>query len=1156
MSVRSALVVRSIIAVAIGALLAPVVASPASALEDPEVDPLSIPIVPSDAQSTPTIIRIDGTGSVVIEYGDEQELPRSGCYGNDIGTGVGSSGGTTACIGEPSLVDPTQTQLTVGTTADFLASNGADHLSALGWIMREAVESIAALYDLPYDGRVARYAGDQVRAYMVARIVDILDKSLYGEELTADEQITLDYLNANFLKTDQKIARWAQQEHQAYLAQGCGYTPAPAPSYVTQPVALPQSHVDWCNRRHTPLENAFVFAGPMPSAEHFQAWGLYRHAAELGLDRLSSPEMQDSLGDTYRSVLALAGLGAVAGGAVVAGAAIGGSVAASTAIAGAIGSATAMSTFGISTSAAATAVATVGTIAGVSVVATVILAVVVTAIAIWQLVEYEEVGAQLAQRVKDADKAAEPFGLDEIRDEFIGKQLREGLSGANLPPYRTSASIARIVELVTGVTTAKYSGVYQPDPDELWSDNATTDDDFRFFITDSSGSRVADVLEIPVGDVDTTVRFSKGWMVVDAGEGEKPALEFGYVDPDGANVLVTRAPASVGGFNVSVATGTDPLESESRDTLEFLDRNGELVTVQLVGQSTSGLGGPLPSAVGPLTPGRTVILRPNPVDENGAFDLERFVTGYEYTWTVQRFDDENGTWLDVGEPIPGYDARFIPADPGQYRAGVRMLDTDPSDGIDEDVWGLVDFEVRPPDIGVLSLELADDGIDRLQLSAQLEAEVPSDDFTLTVQWPDSVGGAAGPTSTVELECLTVDPLSCTTVDTDNFPELRDALAYTLPLDADTTDPVEVTITDRFGAGLTRTFPIGDPTRPSLAPPRTSPGPDQPGLVAFDREMTTVQVPVQVEADPNYELARIVPGAGPELKTFGVVDPADGTPKSLVQFLDGAVTVSTGFDTANDEWVLDFRVTAGLDDLGATTFPVVVQQSTGTRVTLPLTVDLVPSAGDRFRAAVANEIDPLDLGVDSVPVLVPYIMGGQDEWGDYEGDLCVRVREVAFPESIERCAPVEEYLDADGRLAPIAFRDFDPDGLDTGGYEVTARIPDAERSDATPFRVGFFLESGPPTVDSIAWDRKAAAVRFAVTPYDADAPIAAYECRLDGEVVACPDAASGTWSGANLTAGSYTFELSVTDAAGNYTTASTSFELKKDPKPKTPKPPRL
>ena len=96
-------------------------------------------------------------------------------------------------------------------------------------------------------------------------------------------------------------------------------------------------------------------------------------------------------------------------------------------------------------------------------------------------------------------------------------------------------------------------------------------------------------------------------------------------------------------------------------------------------------------------------------------------------------------------PATSYDTRFIPTEVGSYRSSVRMHDIDPLDGIDDDVWGLVEFDVVPPAVDILSLELADDGSEELQISAQLGAQVPSNDYTLTVQWPGTVTGAAGPT---------------------------------------------------------------------------------------------------------------------------------------------------------------------------------------------------------------------------------------------------------------------------------------------------------------------------------------------------------------------------------------------------------------------------
>ena len=198
-----------------------------------------------------------------------------------------------------------------------------------------------------------------------------------------------------------------------------------------------------------------------------------------------------------------------------------------------------------------------------------------------------------------------------------------------------------------------------------------------------------------------------------------------------------------------------------------------------------------------------------------------------------------------------------------------------------------------------------------------------------------------------------------------------------------------------------------------------------------------------------------------------------------------------------------------------------------RTTLPLTIDFVPSAGDRFRGAIAESIDPPGSAVDTVPVMVPYVMGGKDEWGDYTGDLCVSLSYTDLPPvPVVQCAPIATMLDADGRLKPISFPEFDPDGLSTGRYEVSAWIPGAERADDTPITVGFRLQSGPPTIGGFTWDRNATAVRFSVTPFSAAAPITGYACRVDGSPVDCPDAASGSWSGA-LAAGAHTFELAVT-----------------------------
>ncbi|MGW9632238.1 hypothetical protein ACWGST_16195 [Agromyces sp. NPDC055520] len=1149
MSPRFLSVPRLVVMIAAAALVAPLAISPAAA------DPLP----PDDATGTTTIYfdpdqtsSITVTSSGVFELSGDLDVVRSQCI---------DGGANSVCVGAQSSSDPFAEPLVVGgSVSGFAADDEGGAAEALGWIIQEGVDAITALYDLPADGRVQRLAGDQLRAYVLMRILDVLDRSLYGVELTPNEQVTLDYVNRQVLGSDRKIAQYAADEFATFQALECGYTPPAAPAFITTPVTLPKEVVDWCARRHTVLESAFVFAPPQPSADAFQAWGMYRHAADLGLDRLSTSGYGDAIADVQRAYGALAGA-AIAGGAAAAAAAAAGAAAG---VAGA--STTALGTVfaGVFPHAAWGSALVPATAAGAaaSVVAVVILAIVVTVVASIQLDEHEQVGIKIAERLKDAKEASDPFFLDDIRAQYAGLELREGMTPENQPPYRADASVARIMDLIVAKTSDTINGAYIPDVDALWTPNATTAQDYRFLVMDGSTPHVEDSITVPMlGDDETTVRFSRDWMIVDEGDGEKPALEFRYVDNAGRETTASRvpaaegAPAPDGGFSVARRGPDGMLVAERTSTIHYIDGNGNSVSVALVPPTVPKVGGVRPSAVGPLTPGRTVILRPNPVAPDGTFD-GLHETGFTYTWNVKRVDPATGALVEAVPEVTSYDTRFKPAELGDYRAVVRAHDTDPADGTVPDSWGVVDFRISAPATEAAELQLHDDGTDGLRISAQLGAAVPSDDFTIDVEWPGSVLGEPGERSSLDLECHTVDPMSCSTVKTDLFPDMKAELSHTLAATADLNRGVTVTITDRYGSATTQKFAIDDPARPTLAPPREAPGPDQPGVVVFDRVHSAVQIPVQVTADPNYELARLVPGTGGLPTSFGIVDPADDTPKSSVPFLGGAVRLTTGFDAVNNEWVLDLRVTAGLDDLGTTTFPVVIQQVTGARTMMPLTVDLVPASGDRFRAAVANEIDVNDIAVDSVPQLVPYVMGGRDEWGDYAGDLCVSLTYTEFPTApVEHCGPVSDLLDANGKLTAISYPSFDADGLDTGRYEVTAHIPDAEHADATPFTVSFRLMSGPPTIGAFTWDKGKNAVRFTTTPFSAAAPITGYECRLDGQSVACPDATAGIWVAPALTQGTHRFDVSVTDAAGNYTTDGFEFTLKKATKVKPTKPPK-
>lgn len=1133
---------------AIGALVAPIVATPAAGAEDDVIIiPTTVPLITQSTEPSFIFIQGDGAIDITVPVG-ESIAPQC----------VPINGNIVTCIGAPSTRDPLE-DTGVGGLSDFLASDSGDHVGALAWIIREAVDAIAVLYDVPNDGRVERYAGDEVRGYVISRVIDIFDRSLYGVPLTPDEQKTFDYFTDVFLKTDRAVAQFAQDEYSRFMSNECGYRPPAAPAFVTDPVVLPQAVIDWCSRPRTSLQNAFVFAPPIPSAAEFQAWGVYRNADALGLGSLTTGSLQQNLVDAQNAAYQIGAIGTVAGAALAGGAAAalaGGSAAAASAIAGAVAPFAGSSVFVFSTvpgvagsSVVVGSVTASAAAAAATVVAVVVLAIVVTAVAIVQLVAYEEVGRTVSANLANALASRDPFGLDGRRAEFAGLELRENLPEDNLPAYRSPNALARILGTVVDVTSARYGGVYVSDATGLWANNATTPSDVSFVVTDANGTRTTSSIVVPVSGINTTVRFNDGWIITDSGAGERAALSFPYITPGGQPALASRTAFSGTGFTVSELQDDGRLVPSNVDSITYLDEDGAPVTVSLLGASTSGLAGPTPSAVGPMTPGRTVILRPNPVAIDGSFDLDRFTTGYDYIWNIVRHDPGTNSWIEVAT-AENYDARFIPQEIGAYRASVLMRDTDASDGIDDDVWGSVNFAVTAPEVQITSLSLDDDGVDALRVSLQLTAAVPQNDYTVAITWPGSVDGGAPVTTTLQLPCITVDPLSCSTVNTALFPEFDDRLSYTLPHDAALSQGVIVSITDRFGGGLTQRFLIDDSSRPVAIAPGTSPDPSQPGIVTFAPEMTTLQVPVGYGVNPNYDIARLQPGTGELPTTFGLVDPATNTPVNSIELPGGGARASVAYDATLDAWFLSIRVTATAAEVGRTVVPLVVQQANGARTVVPLTLDLVPASGDRFRGAIASNAN--EFAVEALPILIPYVMGGKAEWGEYDSEVCVSLEFTNFPtDPIERCGPVADLLDTDGTFAPIDFRHFLPEGLRAGRYEVAVSVPGSDRADSTPIVSTFLLSVGPPTLSEIVWNPVTGTVSFTAEPVSSEFPIESVECRLDDVVVDCGDAARGTWPG-GLPVGQKTFSVEVSAVGGNYTRGSVTFEVLDavDPQPGT------
>ena len=107
-------------------------------------------------------------------------------------------------------------------------------------------------YDLPNDERIARYARPQLRSYLLQRLLDIMDRKVYGVPLTETEQRALAFLESELLEDDRILAEAAYGEFQKWQNQECTYAPPAAPASVEEPVIMPEKVQSWCNHASTP----------------------------------------------------------------------------------------------------------------------------------------------------------------------------------------------------------------------------------------------------------------------------------------------------------------------------------------------------------------------------------------------------------------------------------------------------------------------------------------------------------------------------------------------------------------------------------------------------------------------------------------------------------------------------------------------------------------------------------------------------------------------------------------------------------------------------------------------------------------------------------------------------------------------------------------
>lgn len=1041
-------------------------------------------------------------------------------------------------------------------TAPFIISGPGDRSGipgydqAMGWLVDEALETLPGLLDIPDDRRLDAYGRPQVHAYVHARLIAIIDRYVFGLPLTDQETRVIEFVNRQLADDDKARAEAAWQEYQKFTNNNCAYAPPTAPSWVpvSERMGLPSAVSSRCRTAQSPLIGAFDFLPPVPSVEHFRAWGAYRTEITKGLSSAQGIAVRDQIADATRGIAFFLAIGTALAAAGITSALVGASAAAALAVSTAIGSMGVIK--GSALVAAGVGAATVGSIAAFGVVATVLIAAIILGVAIWQLVEADQIGRTLNDELKAARTLVDPLGLDELRQTYTGQPYRS--YGTNFPLHHGRDVSARLMKLVVEGDSIRENGTLRPLSTNIWTPNGTTTNDYRFRV---GGGSAFSQIRIDQPDGDLTVRFSKGWMITSkVGSLPTAALSFTYVNPQGQKVQVSRAPVTSahpqGGF-ILLPLGDTVVDAQFSETLTFndADSSGAPTTVRLVPEGTLDPGSIYPAAVGALIPTRPVLLRPNPVNAQGAFELSAFTTGYDFTWTVERVDPATETW-EVVHTANTYGTRFIPDEVGRYRATVVMQQAvvDPPPAVS----GLVEFDVSPPPIVIEQLELVDDGNDSAHIDIRVGEDLLEDDIDIEVRWPGLIGSdEPGPVTTASLYCggFPGDSMCNTGYVSGIRPAGLEFPDY--PALTDVGRGVEIIVRNSWGATETRRLSFDNPDRPRIVAP-ANPSP----LVGFAGTTTHVQRVAGRPGSTRFAQVELTQ-TGPLPTGASLYDPNTGQFAFGVQLWEDSSATLTLTRFPGELYELNINGVVGTDRIGTHVFPIVILANDNgvmRRTAHILVLDVVPAENDLYRAVVANPVSALNGEVTELPPFPPVLLGGRADT-PYVGDLCMRLYNPAGPPPDYACDDAATYFPENGEVLPFPFARFLPDGFPAGTpHRLEIYADNSDLASTEEYSLSFFMATGPPTIGELSWNPTNTTLRLAASTANPAIEIASITCRLDGQVLnPCFDLDGGNLSVPGLASGLRDLEVTVTDSRGNYVVRSLEFRMP-TPAPSAPRSP--
>ncbi|MBU2695581.1 hypothetical protein [Pimelobacter sp. 30-1] len=749
------------------------------------------------------------------------------------------------CLGtSDQLVYPDDTQLGPITITDAPTQESGLPGSDLDWIIDDAVSSVARTHGVRADDLVRSYARPEIRAFVAMRINSILDKKLYGEPMSPQEDRAYVALEEIYKAKLVAKSKRALREYDLWSANPCGYpVPAPPPGlpYVANDVAASQACLP------NQLVQAFKLINNTPPVEVFDAWASYRNPSPL-VAHGSDPEVVRMLGDTMDNYVTLGSLGAAL------------------AVGGATGTAiTALNLALIhiwyceaSTNGVITWTLASGGVA--SVVAAVVIAALVAAIAIWKIVEDAKPGIELRRRVTGAVANDDPFGIEASQADYAGLDYASD-DGPQDPADPAKKALIHQEDFNRQLASNTYEwmmfdgdGELVPDPLTGWNEaGTTTEGDLK--LTDDGNGTVYDPLVVlaPDGTRDRTgkqvsgyrVKVARGWLLVATqylGEPPtnvyEPRTSLRYRTPSGGSAMVSLwRDLNPGGSAKTrfvhtrpLAAGEEPIveganfEPTVSDTWTLSSIGFATRTVRLDAAAAEPVLPPIsvvPSAQGSMVAGTDVRLKANlsdTADGSGTF-----------AWTLQRLDESGAVAQTIPMPAgvpansPGFPVKL--SAPGRYRAIVDYADTSPV----QHAAGRVEFTVLPPEPEITGTSASDPPTVRddrvldgsLSLDLRMKQNTPTDTFDVQVEWADDARGNKV-VRNYTVQCVNVGADTCDTgplpVPAPGAPPVNPQWSgsptYRIPDDQDFLPQVTVRISNGYGNAVTRVFPITGDHRPS------------------------------------------------------------------------------------------------------------------------------------------------------------------------------------------------------------------------------------------------------------------------------------------------------------------------------------------------------